>query len=95
MVSVKVEGIGCIECAKSSSKTMPGKCLLDLVTWKLHMMVGEGCSGGGGRPIRLSRRTRSDGEMSVYRTFYNLNSEERGQWWRECQVRGEIFFVSF
>lgn len=42
MVSVKAEGIGRIECAKSSSKTMPGKCSLDLVTWKLHMMVGEG-----------------------------------------------------
>lgn len=31
----------------------------------------------------------------MYRTFYNLNSEERGQCWRECQVRGEIFLFPF
>lgn len=43
-VSVKEEGIGCMECVEGSSKMMTGKRPLDLTTWRLHMMVGEGDS---------------------------------------------------
>lgn len=41
-VSVKEEGIGCMECAERSAKMMTRKCPLDLATWRLCMMMGEG-----------------------------------------------------
>jgi len=43
-VSVKEEGIGCMECVERPSKMMTGKCPLDLATWRFHMMAGEGDS---------------------------------------------------
>lgn len=41
-VSVKEEGLGCMECVERSAKMMTRKCPLDLAMWRLRVMVGEG-----------------------------------------------------